>query len=125
MVIETNKAPTPIGPYSQAVRMGGVLYCSGQIALHPSTGQLVSDDFKAQAVQVFENLKAVVLAAGADLKQTVRLTVYLVDLKNMPITNEVMSQFFEAPYPARTTIQVAALPKGAKIEVDAVVAMQS
>jgi reactive intermediate/imine deaminase len=105
--------------------MGGVLYCSGQIALHPSTGQLVSDDFKAQAVQVFENLKAVVLAAGADLKQTVRLTVYLVDLKNMPITNEVMSQFFEAPYPARTTIQVAALPKGAKIEVDAVVAMQS
>lgn len=121
--IETEKAPRVIGPYSQAIKIGNTIYCSGQIPLDPQTMQLVSDDFQAQAIQVFTNLKEVCLAANCALNQVVKLTIYLTDLVYFPMVNEVMMNFFTEPFPARTTIEVSGLPKGAMVEVDAIITL--
>ena len=121
--IETNNAPSAIGPYSQAIKTNHAVYFSGQIPLDPKTMTLISNDFAAQAAQVMANLQAVSIAAGGSLDAIVKLTVYLTDLSHFPIFNEIMMQFFKAPYPARTTIQVSALPKAAAIEVDAIMAL--
>jgi reactive intermediate/imine deaminase len=119
--IITHQAPAAIGCYSQAIRAGNTLYLSGQIPLQPQTMELVAGDIKAQIKQVFDNLKAVAEAAGTDLDAIVRLTVYLIDIAHLPVVNEMMKNYFTEPYPARTSIQVAALPKGASVEVDAVI----
>jgi reactive intermediate/imine deaminase len=116
----TDKAPKAIGPYSQAVRAGNTVYLSGQIPLDPKTGELVSGDFNQEARRVFENLKAVAETAGDGLKDVVRVTIYLTDLGHFPKVNEVMTEYFQEPYPARVTIGAAALPRGARVEIDAV-----
>jgi reactive intermediate/imine deaminase len=113
-------APKAIGPYSQAVQSGNTVYLSGQIPLHPDTMTLISPEFAAQAEQVFLNLQEVCKAAGGSLDKIVKLTIYLMDLSQFSIVNEVMTRFFSEPYPARATIQIAALPMTAQIEVDAV-----
>jgi reactive intermediate/imine deaminase len=118
--IHTQAAPQAIGPYSQAIQAGDTVYFSGQIPLDPTTMTLVSDDFRAQAQQVFSNIKTVAAAAGGDMTAIVKLTIYVIDLAHFPIVNEVMSEYFSEPYPARTTIQVSALPKNALIEVDTI-----
>ncbi len=122
--IETTLAPQAIGPYSQAIKVGNTVYLSGQIPLDPKTMTLISDDFAAQATQVIKNLREVCLAAGSDLNNIVKLTIYLTDLNNFQTVNEVMMQFFAPPYPARATIQISALPKGAKVEIDAVLVVE-
>lgn len=119
----TDRAPKAIGPYSQAVRVGGTVYLSGQIPLDPKTGELVSGDFNLEARRVFDNLKAVAETAGDGLKDVVRVTIYLTDLGHFPKVNEVMAEYFKEPYPARVTIGVAALPRGARVEIDAVMAV--
>ncbi|GAB3730936.1 RidA family protein [Luteimonas pelagia] len=118
--IQTDRAPAAIGPYSQAVRAGATVYLSGQIPLDPATGELVDGDIAAQARRAFDNLRAVCEAAGGTLGDVQRLGLYLVDLSEFAAVNAVMSEYFEAPYPARSTIGVSALPKGARFEVDAV-----
>jgi reactive intermediate/imine deaminase len=118
--IQTGAAPGAIGTYSQAVKVGGAVYLSGQIPLDPATMEMVGGGFEAQAVRVFENLRAVARAAGGGFADVVKLNVYLVDLANFPQVNAVMGRYFEAPYPARAVVQVAALPRGAAIEIDAV-----
>lgn len=118
-VIHTDKAPAAIGTYSQAIQVGDTVYLSGQIPLNPQTMELV-DGFEAQAVQVFENLKAVAEAAGGSLQDLVKLNIFLTDLGNFATVNEVMSRYFQQPYPARAAIGVAALPKGAQVEMDGV-----
>ncbi|MDG2519874.1 MULTISPECIES: RidA family protein [Lysobacter] len=122
-IIQTDKAPAAIGPYSQAVRAGDTVYLSGQIPLDPSTGLLVEGDITAQARRSFENLKAVCEAAGGSLGDIVRLGLYLTDLDNFAAVNAVMSEFFQAPYPARSTVEVSGLPRGARFEVDAVMVL--
>lgn len=117
--ITTSLAPAAIGPYSQAIIHGDTLYCSGQIPLDPQTMLIVGDDIHAQTLQVFDNLEAVCQAAGGQLNDIVKLTIYLIDLAHFPIVNELMAKRFEAPYPARCTVQVVALPKAALIEIDA------
>ena len=119
-IIHSEKAPKAIGPYSQAVLAGKTLYLSGQTPLDPSTGKLVEGDISAQARQVFENLAAVLAAADAGFAQVVRVGIYLTDLGNFAAVNEVMKQYFAEPYPARSTIGVAALPLGAAVEIDLV-----
>lgn len=119
-VISTESAPAAIGTYSQAIKANKTVYLSGQIPLVPETMQLVSDDFAAQAEQVFKNLRAVCLAANGDLKDIVKLNIYLTDLSHFPTVNEVMSRYFEKPYPARAAIGVKELPKGALVEADGV-----
>lgn len=119
-VVSTPDAPAAIGPYSQAVQVGKTVYLSGQIPLEPATGELVAGDIVAQATQSFTNLKAVAEAAGGSLAHCVKLTLFLTDLSEFAAVNEVMTQFIQEPYPARSTIQVAALPKGARFEVEAV-----
>lgn len=121
-IIATDRAPKAIGPYSQAVRHADTVYCSGQIPLDPATGELVAGDFEAQARRVFDNLKAVAEAAGLSLDHAVRVTIYLVDLGRFPVVNGIMAEYFSEPYPARVTIGVASLPKGAQVEVDCVLA---
>lgn len=118
--IATERAPAAIGPYSQAVRAGGVVYCSGQIALDPVTGALVDGGVEAQARRAFDNLRAVAEAAGGSLDDIARLGLYLTDLGDFAVVNAVMAEYFDAPYPARSTIEVSGLPKGALFEVDAV-----
>lgn len=118
--ISTERAPAAIGPYSQAVRAGGQVFLSGQIPLDPATGQLVTGDIRAQTVRVFENLKAVCEAAGGGLGDVVRVGIYLMDLSDFAEVNAVMADYFQAPYPARATVQVAGLPRGARVEIDAV-----
>ncbi len=120
---ETTDAPQAIGTYSQAIRAGNTVYLSGQIPLSPTTMTLVSLEIAPQVVQVFENLRAVAMAAGGTLDHTVKLTVYLTDLAHFPIVNDVMAQYFSAPYPARATVQIAALPRGALVEVDAILSL--
>ena len=120
--ISTDQAPAAIGPYSQAVRSGPLLFLSGQIPLDPATGQLVEGDIVAQSRRVFDNLKAVCTAAGAGLDNIVRVGIYLVDLGDFAAVNAVMAEYFQAPYPARSTIEVSGLPRGARIEVDAILA---
>lgn len=122
-VILTSEAPQAIGTYSQAVKTGMQIYLSGQIPLDPTTMQLVSDDIKAQIKQVFENLKAIAKAAGGTLDEIVKLTIYLIDLTHFPHVNDIMKDYFKEPYPARATIGITALPKGALVEIDAVMAL--
>lgn len=122
--IHSDAAPAAIGPYSQAVRIGNTVYCSGQIPLDPATGELVPGDIRVQARRAFDNLQAVVQAAGADFGQVARLGLYLVDLGQFGEVNAVMGEYFRAPYPARSTIGVPALPKGAIFEVDAVLVLE-
>jgi reactive intermediate/imine deaminase len=119
-VIHTTQAPQAIGTYSQAIRVDNTIYCSGQIPLDPNTMNLVGTEITAQVEQVFTNLRAVCEAAGGTLNDIVKLTIYLIDLGHFPVVNEVMSRLFETPFPARTTIQVSALPKAAQVEVDAI-----
>ncbi|AWV08398.1 RidA family protein [Marilutibacter maris] len=122
-IIHTDNAPAAIGPYSQAVRAGNTVYLSGQIPLDPATGEIVSGDISAQARRSFENLKAVCEAAGGSLAQVVRLGLYVIDLGDFAAVNAVMGEYFQAPYPARSTIEVAGLPKGAAFEVDAILVL--
>lgn len=121
--ISTPDAPAAIGPYSQAVRAGGAVYFSGQIPLDPATGELVAGDITAQARRAFDNLKAVAEAAGGGLDDIVRVGLYVTDLSEFGQVNAVMAEYFDAPYPARSTIEVPALPKGARFEVDAVMVL--
>jgi reactive intermediate/imine deaminase len=122
--IHSKHAPAALGPYSQAVRSGNLVFLSGQIGLDPATGILV-DGIDAQAHQVFKNLRAVAQAAGGELADVVKLSIMLADLADFTRVNEIMAAYFKPPYPARATFQVAALPKGARIEVDAIVALAS
>jgi reactive intermediate/imine deaminase len=121
--IHTSRAPAAIGPYSQAIRAGSTIYLSGQIPLNPKTMELVKGDMRAQTRQVFENLAAVAEAAGGSLANAVRLTVYLTDLANFSVVNEVMAEFCKEPYPARAAIGVAQLPRGAAVEVDGILVL--
>ena len=122
-IIRTNDAPQAIGTYSQAVKVGNTVYLSGQIPLVPGMMELEQGDMRAQIARVFENLKAVATAAGGDLSDVVKLNVFLTDLAHFPLVNEAMSKYFQQPYPARATIGVAALPKGAAVEMDAVMVL--
>ena len=119
-IYHSDRAPKAIGPYSQAVGVGGTIYLSGQIATDPATGQLVAGGFEAEARRAFENLKAVAEATGSSLAAAVRVTVYLTDFANFPVANQVMAEYFSEPYPARATIGVASLPRGGAIEVDCI-----
>jgi reactive intermediate/imine deaminase len=119
----TDLAPKAIGPYSQAVRAGDTVYLSGQIPLDPKSGELVKGDIQQEARRAFDNLKAVATAAGDGLQQVVRVTIYLTDLGDFAKVNEVMAGYFQEPYPARATVGVAALPRGARIEIDAVMVL--
>lgn len=119
-LVETSAAPRAIGTYSQAIKSGNTVYLSGQIPLSAQTMEIVSAEIRPQVVQVFDNLRAVAAASQATLDHAVKLTVYLTDLAHFPIVNEVMARYFTAPFPARATVQVAALPRGALIEVDAI-----
>jgi len=119
-IISTDKAPQAIGTYSQAVKVDKTVYMSGQIPLVPETMELVGGDIEAQIVRVFDNLQAVANAAGGELSHVVKLNVFLTDLSNFPVVNEVMARYFSEPYPARAAIGIAALPKEAEVEMDAV-----
>lgn len=119
-IISTDKAPGAIGAYSQAVRTGNTVYISGQIPLDPATMQVVEGGFEAEARQVFDNLKAVAEAAGGDLNDVVRATIYMLDLGNFAKVNEIMAEYFDEPYPARAAVGVAQLPKDVAIEMDAI-----
>jgi reactive intermediate/imine deaminase len=121
--IQTKDAPAAIGTYSQAIRAGNTVYLSGQIPLDPKSMQLVTGDTRAEIERVFDNLAAVAAAAGGTLANAVKLNVYLTDLKNFALVNEVMTEYFKEPYPARAAIGVAALPRGAAVEVDAVLVL--
>ena len=119
-IISTEKAPQAIGTYSQAVKTGSTVYLSGQIPLVPETMEMVEGDIKLQIHRVFQNLLAVANAAGGDLSDIVKLNVFLTDLSNFPHVNEVMAEYFQQPYPARAAVGVAALPKDAEVEMDAI-----
>ena len=121
--IHSDHAPAAIGPYSQAVRAGNTVYCSGQIPLDPTSGNLVDGDIATQARRAFDNLKAVCAAAGGSFDDIARLGLYLTDLGQFADVNAVMAEYFTAPYPARSTIEVSGLPKGAAFEVDAVMVL--
>ncbi|MCS6160991.1 RidA family protein [Shewanella baltica] len=120
IIIATENAPAAIGTYSQAVKVGSTVYLSGQIPLVPSTMQIVSDDFEAQVVQVFENLTAVCTAAGGSINDIVKLNIFLIDLSHFAKVNEIMSRYFSQPYPARAAIGVKQLPKDSQVEMDGV-----
>ena len=122
-VISTPAAPAAIGPYSQAVKVGNTVWLSGQIPLVPGTTELVSEDITEQAVQAFQNLSAIADAAGGSLKNAVKINISLTDLAHFAVVNEVMARFLEEPFPARACVQVVALPKGAQIEIEAVLAL--
>jgi reactive intermediate/imine deaminase len=119
--IQTDNAPRAIGTYSQAVKVGNTVYLSGQIPLIPETMELIEGDMEVQIRQVLENLKVVIEATGGSLAQVVKLNVYLTDLAHFPLVNTAMADYFQPPYPARAAIGVAALPKGAAVEIDAIV----
>lgn len=122
-IIATDRAPAAIGPYSQAVRVGDTVYFSGQIPLDPATGALVEGDIAAQTRRVFDNLTAVAEAAGGALDKIVRVGIYVTDLGDFAAVNAVMADYFQQPYPARSTIEVSGLPKGARVEIDAVMVL--
>ncbi|MEJ0099008.1 MAG: RidA family protein [Pseudomonadota bacterium] len=122
-VISTPHAPAAIGPYSQAVKTGNLVFMSGQIPLDPATGQLVTGEIEVETSRVFENLKAVAEAAGGSLDHAVKVNVYLTDLAHFAKVNEVMAAYFKQPYPARAAVQVAALPRGARVEVECVLSL--
>lgn len=119
-IINTENAPSAIGTYSQAVKVNNTVYLSGQIALVPETMEVISDDFEAQAEQVFKNVSAVCEAAGGDINDMVKVNIFLTDLSNFAKVNEIMAKYFSEPYPARAAIEVAGLPKGVSIEIDGV-----
>lgn len=123
IIISTENAPAAIGTYSQAVRVGDLVFLSGQIPLDPKTMEVVSDDFVAQAEQVFKNLSAVAEAAGGTMQNFVKLNIYLTDLSNFAQVNEVMSRYFEQPYPARAAVGVKSLPKDVAIEIEGTLAL--
>lgn len=122
-IVHTDSAPAAIGPYSQAVKAGNTVYFSGQIPLDPATGEVVSGDISAQARRAFDNLKAVAEAAGGSLDKIVRLGLFLTDLGQFAAVNAVMQEYFQAPFPARSTIEVSGLPKGVGFEVEAVMVL--
>ena len=122
-IIQTDKAPQAIGTYSQAVKVDHTIYLSGQIPLVPETMTVIEGDIAAQITQVFDNLKAVAEAAGGDLSDIVKLNVFLTDLSNFPLVNEIMGRYFQEPYPARAAVGVAALPKNAGVEMDAIMCL--
>lgn len=121
-VIHTRRAPDAIGPYSQAVKVGGTVYLSGQIPLDPDTMQLVQGTIEEETVRVFENLKAVAEAADASLADAVKIAIFLTDLNDFAAVNGVMQRYFSEPYPARACVQVAALPRGARVEIEGILA---
>lgn len=125
VIVNTDQAPAAIGPYSQAVKVGNTVYLSGQIPLVPGTMELISDDFREQAVQVFKNLEAVCEAAGGSLQDIVKLQIYLPDLSKFSVVNEIMAEYFTQPYPARAALGVRALPKDAQIEIDGIMELPS
>lgn len=122
-IISTDRAPAAIGPYSQAVKVGNTVWLSGQIPLDPDSMTLVDGDISAQTTQVFSNLAAVAEAAGGGLNDAVKVNISLTDMNDFVAVNEVMSRFFEEPYPARACVQVAALPKGVSVEIEAILAL--
>lgn len=122
-VISSPDAPQAIGPYSQAVQAGSLVFLSGQIGLDPITGQLCSDDVKHQTEQIFKNLSVVCLASGGNLSQLCKINIYLKDMADFEVVNQVMIRYFSAPYPARATVAVLELPKGAKIEIEGVMVL--
>jgi reactive intermediate/imine deaminase len=123
-IIQTDKAPQAIGTYSQAIKVDHTVYLSGQIPLVPETMAIIQGDISDQINQVFRNLQAVAQAAGGDLMDIVKLNVFLTDLSNFPMVNEIMGMYFQQPYPARAAIGVAALPKGAAVEMDAIMILE-
>jgi len=122
-IVSTDQAPKAIGTYSQAVKVGGTVYLSGQIPLDPATMNLVEGDIAAQIRRVFDNLQAVCQAAGGSLQDIVKLNVFLTDLGNFATVNEIMAEYFQQPYPARAAIGVASLPKGAAVEMDGILVL--
>lgn len=122
-IIQTNEAPAAIGTYSQAVKVNDTVYLSGQIPLDPQTMTMVDGDFAAQAHQVFKNLRAVCEASGGSLENIVKLNIFMTDLGNFPVVNEVMAQYFDEPYPARAAVGVKQLPKDAEVEADGVMVL--
>jgi len=122
-IIQTNEAPRAIGTYSQAVKVGNTVYLSGQIPLDPASNELVTGEVRTQITRVFDNLVAVARAASGSLQDVVKLNVFLTDLKNFPQVNEIMAQYFKEPYPARAVVGVAALPRAAQVEMDAVMVL--
>lgn len=122
-IISTDQAPAAIGTYSQAVRHGNTVYVSGQIPIDPATGEIVSEDFEAQARQVFTNLAAIAEAAGGSLGDALKLGIFLTDLGQFATVNKVMAEFVPEPFPARAAVEVSALPKGVQVEADAVLAI--
>jgi reactive intermediate/imine deaminase len=121
-IVSTSAAPAAIGPYSQAVRAGNTLWLSGQIPLDPVTKELVQGDIEVQTRRVFDNIKAVLAAAGASFDGVVKTTIFLTDLANFAVVNKIMAEYFREPYPARSTVGVAELPRGAQVEVECIVA---
>jgi len=122
-IIHTERAPKAIGTYSQAVRAGSTVYVSGQIPLDPATGQLVSGDIELEIRRVFDNLAAIASAAGGSLAEVVKLTVFLTDLAHFAKVNEIMATYFREPYPARAAVGVAALPRGARVEMECILVL--
>lgn len=122
-IIKTDKAPAALGAYSQAVKANNTVYISGQIPLDPVTKALVANDFAEQAHRVFANLIAIANASGGSLNDAVKLTVYVTDLGNFPLLNDVMAEYLQQPFPARATVEVSALPMGALVEIDAVLCL--
>lgn len=122
--IKTDAAPQAIGPYSQAVRSGNTVYISGQIPLDPVSQTLIAQDIESQVEQAFANLQAVANAAGGSNSQIVKVNIYLIDLKDFNLVNQVMKKYFEEPFPARAAIQAAALPKGAQVEIEAIMELE-
>jgi len=121
--VHSDSAPAAIGPYSQAIKAGPLVFLSGQIPLDPKSMEIVSDDIAAQTHQVFKNLIAVADAAGSSLSNAAKLTIYLTDLGDFAVVNEIMAGYFSEPYPARATMQVSALPRGSAVEIDAILAL--
>lgn len=124
-IIQTDAAPQAIGTYSQAVKIGTTVYLSGQIPLVPETMEVLDGDINAHIKRVFDNLQAVAQAAGGDLQDIVKLNIFLTDLSHFPIVNEIMSEYFTQPYPARAAVGVAALPKGVGVEMDAIMELRT
>jgi reactive intermediate/imine deaminase len=123
-IIHTDNAPKAIGPYSQAVKVGNTVYLSGQIPLDPATMQIVEGGIEIQTRRVFENLKAVAEASGGSLNHAVKVMIYLIDLNDFAIVNSIMAEYFSEPYPARACVQVAALPRGSAVEIEAILSLE-
>ena len=115
--IETQNAPAPIGPYSQAIRLENIIWVSGCIALQPETGAMIQENIEAETTQVMHNLKAILEAVGSSMSKILKTTIFLTDMNQFSIVNEIYGKFLQSPYPARETVQVSALPKGAKVEI--------